>query len=138
MSNFQFGDYCSECDVDENGNLIDEFTTIKGKSFLEYLISKGVDINKKEKEDGWTPLMHLINSYTYNYTKPDLTKVDKGYEYAPLYSAVGNEVLRKEFLLDLELVKMLVEAGADINQHVLQDIWSNRFWKKKSYLKECL
>ena len=63
-----FGDYCSECDVDENGNLIDEFTTIKGKSFLEYLISKGVDINKKEKEDGWTPLMHLINSYTYNYT----------------------------------------------------------------------
>lgn len=45
-----------------------EFTTIKGKSFLEYLISKGVDINKKEKEDGWTPLMHLINSYTYNYT----------------------------------------------------------------------
>ncbi len=138
MSNFQFGDYCSECDVDENGNLIDEFTTIKGKSFLEYLISKGVDINKKEKEDGWTPLMHLINSYTYNYTKPDLTKVDKGYEYAPLYSAVGNEVLRKEFLLDLELVKMLVEAGADINQHVLQNIWSNRFWKKKSYLKECL
>ena len=63
-----FGDYCSECDVDENENLIDEFTTIKGKSFLEYLISKGVDINKKEKEDGWTPLMHLINSYTYNYT----------------------------------------------------------------------
>ena len=63
-----FGDYCSECDVDDNGNLIDEFTTIKGKSFLEYLISKGVDINKKEKEDGWTPLMHLINSYTYNYT----------------------------------------------------------------------
>lgn len=63
-----FGDYCSECDVDENGNLIDEFTTIKGKSFLEYLISKGVDINKKEKDDGWTPLMHLINSYTYNYT----------------------------------------------------------------------
>ena len=298
-----FGDYCSECDVDENGNLIDEFTTIKGKSFLEYLISKGVDINKKEKEDGWTPLMHLINSYTYNYTsetkiilaeyllknganpnirgkegetaifcaitnpamievllkygadpnakvdgitaleyakkllktypsddltetiailsaldkndssddsltditlteallmgnvelskkllaelsdinqpdeeghypinnairsnnpevlklvlarKPDLTKVDKGYEYAPLqraviardkemvkllidagadvnqqnfdslyhyydsplYSAVGNEVLRKEFQPDLELVKMLVEAGADIN-----------------------
>ena len=116
-----FGDYCSECDVDENGNLIDEFTTIKGKSFLEYLISKGVDINKKEKEDGWTPLMHLINSYTYNYTSE--TKIILA-EYL-LKNGANPNIRGKEgetaifcAITNPAMIEVLLKYGADPNAKV--------------------
>lgn len=116
-----FGDYCSECDVDDNGNLIDEFTTIKGKSFLEYLISKGVDINKKEKEDGWTPLMHLINSYTYNYTSE--TKIILA-EYL-LKNGANPNIRGKEgetaifcAITNPAMIEVLLKYGADPNAKV--------------------
>lgn len=84
------------------------------------LLAELSDINQPD-EEGHYPINNAIRSKNPEVLKlvlarkPDLTKVDKGYEYAPLQRAV--------IARDKEMVKLLIDAGADINQQNFDSLY---------------
>lgn len=109
-----YGDFLDDVKVDDNGKLVDVFTELKGKNIMEYLISKGVDINKKDKEDGYTPLMNFIAS-TSNKSSKEKYVVENFLKYGAApnikdnygYTALFDSVDRSE------IVKILLKYGAN-------------------------
>ncbi|MCQ2591011.1 MAG: ankyrin repeat domain-containing protein, partial [Treponema sp.] len=109
-----YGAFLDNVKVDDNGKLVDAFTELKGKNIIEYLISKGIDINKKDKEDGYTPLMNVIASTSRksskaNYVVENFLKygadpnIKDKYGYTALFDSVDRS----------ELVKILLKYGAN-------------------------
>jgi ankyrin repeat protein len=89
------------------------------------LIAEGADVNASMGDEPWTPLLDAANSGNAKVVKLLLekgAKVDVGdsYGYTPLYYAIWSE--------DIESVKMLIAAGADINKRVNENDEYNAFF----------
>lgn len=109
-----YSEYLLNYHLDENRNIIDDFNAIAGKNFLSYLISKGVDINKKDKENGWTPLMVVINSNFITWGGAD-SFVRELLKNGADPNTRGNEGETALLcaLFHPKIVKLLLEYGAD-------------------------
>lgn len=111
------GDYMIYALFDENNNCIDPFYKYHKMTLFEYIISKGVDVNKKEKVKGNTPLLILSNCsglrdsvylaklLLENGANPNVKSKE---EEIPLVNAIYN----------VYFVKFLLENGAKIETKI--------------------
>ena len=90
------------------------------------LIAEGADVNASIGDEPWTPLCDAAERGRAKVVKLLLekgAKIDVGdsYGYTPLYYAIWSK--------NIESVKMLIAAGADVNKRVNEDDEYNAFFE---------
>jgi len=93
---------------------------------VKLLISRGADVNARDKGTGWTPIFKATNA---GHAEVVRVLLDKGASadtgdargYGPICYAIWNE--------DMEMVQALVAAGADINRRFSAESSYNAFFE---------